>query len=98
VVQPFGKAMVAAGLNASSNQSELDAALVKLQTDKTDSNSDGVTDYDSLATNIDPNPPLAPIQYGCGGQIASHHPYGWQASLLGLITFAVFFGRRPKRL
>ncbi|HEY5956105.1 MAG TPA: hypothetical protein VIV60_06115 [Polyangiaceae bacterium] len=96
IVQPFGKAMVAAGLSASSSEAQLGAALDKLAADNTDSDADGVPDVDALKAGLDPNPSGDPIQYGCG-QIAPHGRVGFNASALAFFASIFFLWRSSRR-
>jgi hypothetical protein len=89
VVQPFGKSMLAAGLTMSGGGT-LTSALDKLEQDGTDSDGDGVGDIDELKVGTSPNPDKTPIEYGCGGQISAHSPWGvspaFAAALMSLIV------------
>src|SRR5512145_1079940 len=98
VVQPFGKAMLAAGLTRA-GASTLTFALDKLTQDKTDSNGDGTSDIDELKAGDNPNPDKTPPEYGCGAQIANRHPTGWSATVAGLLMFVGLTShrRRPGR-
>jgi len=99
VVQPFGIAMKAAGLNFGTDQAGMTAALNTLAANKTDSNGDGISDVDSLKSTIDPNPGGASPQYGCGGgQVASQRPVGWQATILALLTLVLFSVRKSRKI
>lgn len=95
MVQPFGLAMVAAGLTISGG-STLTSALDKLQQNGTDSNGNGVPDIAELIAGTNPNPDKTPIEYGCGGQIASRSPRGWGPSLAGILTFLFVLTRRSR--
>ena len=91
VVQPFGKSMLAAGLTISGGNT-LTSALDKLEQDGTDSDGDGVGDIAELTADkpTNPNPDKTPIEYGCGGQISAHAPWGaspaFAAALMSLIV------------
>lgn len=93
VVQPFGKAMLAAGLTRSGG-STLTRALDKLAQDKTDSNGDGTSDIDELKVGANPNPDKTPPEYGCGAQIANQRPTGWSATVAALLMFVGLMSRR----
>lgn len=77
VTTPFGKSMMARGLEAQ-NLSSLDTALDALAAEHTDSDHDGVGDIDELKAGSDPNVggggSVTPPSYGCfdaSGQPAS---------------------------
>lgn len=95
VVQPFGKAMLAAGLTRSGG-STLTSALDKLAQDGTDSDGDGVGDIDELIAGTSPNPDKTPVEYGCGGQIAAHEPWGFTPTIAGALTFLFVLSRRTR--
>jgi len=92
VVQPFGEAMLAAGLTVSGGSS-LTNALDTLAKNKTDSNGNGIPDIDELKAGTNPNPDKTPLQYGCGAKIAPGSPLGWQVPIFAL-TAIVLFRRR----
>jgi hypothetical protein len=93
VVTPLGQAMLAAGLTMSGG-STLTNALDKLAADGTDSDGDGVSDIDELTAGTNANPDKTPIEYGCGGQIATHAPWGWGPSVAGALVFIFVLTRR----
>lgn len=96
VTQPFGLAMLDAGLTSSGNES-LTSALDKLDADKTDSNGDGVPDIQGLKQHIMPVPSKEPIEYGCGGNtIAKASPVRSPASMMVLIAFVLLGGLRAR--
>ncbi|MGC4064616.1 MAG: hypothetical protein QM784_08225 [Polyangiaceae bacterium] len=99
VVQPFGKAMLAAGLSGASSDQEVAAALDQLERDGTDSNGDGVSDIDSLKMEpaLDPNPGGEPIKYGCGGQITRREPRGLAAWVIAVGVVVAVMGRNWAR-
>lgn len=77
VTNPFGQAMMAAGLGAA-NTAAIKPAADKLVADKTDSDGDGVGDIDELKAGTDPNvggtkPGTTGPTFGCGGTAA---PFG----------------------
>jgi hypothetical protein len=73
VIQPFGKAMRAAGLTLE-NPPALQAALTMLDTDKNDSDCNGIPDIEQIKAGRDPNTGayidgsgrIAPAEPGCG--------------------------------
>jgi len=84
VVQPFGKAMKAAGLTLE-NPPALQTALTTLDAAMTDSDCDGVPDIEQLKAGRDPNTGAyidgsgrtAPADPGCAGATPSETPvYG----------------------
>jgi hypothetical protein len=95
VVQPFGKAMLAAGLSGASDDQGVAAALDQLESDGTDSNGDGISDIESLKMEppLDPNPGGEPIKYGCGGQITRKEPRGLAAWIIALGFGVAAMGR-----
>jgi hypothetical protein len=97
VSQPFGQAMLAAGLTSAGGDS-LNAALDKLAADGTDSNGDGIADIEGLKGGTAPTANKPPVEYGCGGgQIAPRGPMGWPASSLSLMTFVLLSYRALRR-
>lgn len=97
VSQPFGQAMLAAGLTASGGDS-LTGALDKLAADKTDSDGNGISDIDEIKQGLDPNPDKPPIQYGCGGgRISPPVRLGWSATAAGTLTFLFLSYRSTRR-
>lgn len=97
VVQPFGKAMVAAGLSGGSSAGQVGTALDALASNRSDSDGDGATDVDELKAGTDPNPGGAPVEYGCGGgHIAPRANTGWLASVFAVATFLVLASRRKR--
>lgn len=92
VVQPFGDAMLAAGLTVSGGSS-LTNALDKLAQENSDSDGDGIPDIDELKTGTNPNPDKTALKYGCGAKIAPGTPMGWQVPIIALIA-TVLFRRR----
>lgn len=97
VVQPFGLAMLAAGLTAAGN-STLKNALDKLDSDKTDSNDDGIADIQGLREGIEPLPSKPAIEYGCGSNsIAPSRHLAWSASLAALATLALLSRRTGRQ-
>jgi len=89
VVQPFGEAMLAAGLTVSGG-STLTNALDTLKRNKTDSNGNGISDIDELVAGNNPNPDKPPIKYGCGAKIAPGSPVGWHVPILALVAMVLF--------
>ena len=89
VVQPFGEAMLAAGLTVSGG-STLTNALDTLARNKTDSNGNGIPDIDELKAGNNPNPDKTPVQYGCGAKIAPGNPVGWQVPIFALVAMVLF--------
>lgn len=87
VSQPFGQAMLAAGLNVTGGSS-LTKALDQLDAEETDSNGDNIPDIDSLRGGVEPSAGKPPVEYGCTmGSSASRHSvrhvaYGAFASML----------------
>lgn len=87
VSQPFGQAMLAAGLNVTGG-STLTEALDQLDAEKTDSNGDNIPDIDGLRAGQEPTAGKPPVEYGCvmRGGASSHRmgyvPYGVLASML----------------
>lgn len=85
VTQPFGQAMMTAGLRGGEDVDGLLAALDRVEADGVDSDDDGVPDLEALAANLDPNTgeglcgELTPV-YGCLSHTSSA-PLGWLAML-----------------
>ena len=98
VSQPFGLAMLAAGLN-SSGGSSLTTALDKLEAANTDSNGDGLGDVAALRMGTEPTAAKPPIEYGCGGGriAAPRGQLGWPASVLSVMTFLFLSSRALRR-
>lgn len=97
VTQPFGQAMLAAGLTSSGGPS-LTRALDTLEADETDSNQDGVSDIAGLREGIEPTAAKPPIEYGCGGaHIAPSGNSGWLAIMLAFGTFGALSWRSARR-
>jgi hypothetical protein len=96
VVQPFGDAMLAAGLTISGG-STLTNALDKLAQDNTDSDGDGVPDIDELKAGTNPNPDKTPLKYGCGAKIAPGTPVGWQVPIIAFVSMVLFRRRSTLR-
>lgn len=87
VTTPFGASMLAAGLEASDEDS-LIAALATLQSDGTDSDGDGVGDIDELLDGTDPNGAGDSVEapsYGCVGSTRPGSPLRG-AALLALLA------------
>jgi organic radical activating enzyme len=94
---PWGMAMRARGL-VEFNETSLAAALAAMQSDRVDSDGDGVIDVDAVRTGKDPNPPgLCDEQdetiprYGCVGRVsrAPARSGAWSWALLVGALFAV---------
>jgi hypothetical protein len=85
--------MLAAGLTISGGSS-LTSALDKLEQDGTDSDGDGVGDIDELKAGTSPNPDKTPIEYGCGGQISAHSPWGVSPALTVALVSLIVLTRR----
>lgn len=87
VSQPFGQAMLAAGLNVTGG-STLTEALDQMDAEDTDSNGDNVPDIDSLRAGREPTAGKPPVEYGCVMRTGSsshwmgHVTYGALASIL----------------
>jgi hypothetical protein len=90
VTTAFGTAMRERGLVAGDSAS-LEAALTKMETDKVDSDRDGVIDTEQLKAGKNPNPgavegardinPVNP-EYGCVGKVSTgpiRSPWCWMA-------------------
>jgi hypothetical protein len=95
VTTPFGQAMRDRGLVAY-DETSLQTALTRMETDKVDSNGDGVPDVDELRAGKDPNlTGSAPeLQYGCGVTAGRGHP--WTAAPLGLAALVRSLLRRRR--
>lgn len=100
VTQPFGGAMMDAGLVGGGDTEALVAAFATLAGDGTDSDGDGTADADELATGDDPNggeplcggPPVVTPRYGCFA------PEGGSALVLfGAVGLAASIRRRLAR-
>ena len=61
---PFGRAMKAAGATPN-NPESLTQAVKKIETDKTDSDGDGMPDTDELKAGANPNGNSDIVHYGC---------------------------------
>jgi hypothetical protein len=95
MAKPFGIAMQQRGLMAG-DLGSLDRALDQMQTDKVDSNGNGVTDIQDLRNGVDPNDPgnlslTGPTpQYGCRVAVpgrAPEHSWGlWWWFGLGILV------------
>jgi len=98
VSQPFGQAMLAAGLTPLGGES-LTAALDKLEADQTDSDGDGTPDIVGLRRGVQPVPDKPPVEYGCGvARIAApRSQFGWIASSLSLLTFGLLASRSSRK-
>lgn len=97
ITQPFGLAMLDAGLTSLGNAS-LTSALDKLEADKTDSNADGVPDIEGLRQHILPLASKDPIEYGCGGNtIARGGNVRSSTSMLVLVGLVLLGGSRVRR-
>ncbi len=98
VSQPFGQAMLTAGLTSSGGKS-LTTALDKMEAANTDSNGDGVGDVTELRQGVEPLGSKPPIEYGCGGGriAAPRGRLGWPASALSILTFGFLSSRALRR-
>ncbi|MEI7892479.1 MAG: hypothetical protein WCI05_05280 [Myxococcales bacterium] len=67
VTTPFGRSMIDRGLVAN-DEASLKHALDRMQSERVDSNGDGLADIDALRAGKDPNAGQEPPQYGiqCG--------------------------------
>ncbi len=99
VVTKFGQSMVAAGLNP--NIATLDPALDTLNTNKTDSDGDGIPDIQALQEGLDPStgysqPNAPPERYGCGARISTGplRQRGELSIALATLSFALLVHRR----
>ena len=100
VTQPFGQAMLAAGLTTAGGTT-LTAALDKLTADGTDSNGDGISDIQSLKQGLDPNSVTSkpPVEYDCGGaRIASRGQLGFPAAIATLFSVLLLSWRKSRRV
>jgi len=93
VNQPFGEAMMARGLTGASDTDALAEAYSQLVDDAVDSDADGTSDAEALASGLEPNTgaPLCDVvtpTFGC----LSHSPGAPGAALVGLLAV---FRRRP---
>lgn len=100
VVQPFGEAMMAAGLTGGSNYDALHTALDQLAADGTDSSGSGTSDIDALTAGLDPNTGnsfcgIDPPTYGCATTGGARALWPTIAGLLGAVG-AVWRGRRGR--
>lgn len=89
VSQPFGKAMMAAGLRFFAPQT-INPALAELEAQHTDSDGDGQGDVLELSAGRDPNGDLdlcgLTPRFGCGAQIAPHAPDSGLGLLAAILT------------
>jgi hypothetical protein len=92
VAQPFGKAMMAAGLRFFAPQT-IDPALAELEAQRTDSDGDGQPDVLELSAGRDPNGDLdlcgLTPRFGCGAQIAPSPPDSGLGLLVAILTGVV---------
>jgi hypothetical protein len=91
VVKPFGRAMMAAGLNPV--DSTMAPALATLEKNQTDSDHDGTNDVLELSAGKDPNGSsdlcgLTP-RYGCGARVATARPPDHSSALAALFAASV---------
>ena len=91
VTTPFGKAMIAAG--AIKNEESITQAVKKIETDKTDSDGDGMPDTDELKAGTNPNGNSDIVHYGC----ESVPGLGWLALVMGLVRKSFSIVARPLR-
>lgn len=84
VTQPFGEAMMAAGLMGNGDTESLVSAFAAIAADADDSDGDGTPDADELAAGEDPNGAAAL----CGGDVVTPR-YGCFAGEGGS-AFAIF--------
>jgi hypothetical protein len=96
VSQPFGQAMLAAGLTSAGGNS-LTTALDKLEADGTDSNGDGTPDIAGLRQGAMPTGSKPPVEYGCGARIASSDPKGWQATVASALMLGFLLTRALRK-
>ena len=96
---PFGVSMAAHGM--SGDRSSLYPALDALDTDKVDSDGDGVPDIDELKVDTDPNTPAdvtlstePPTSYGCGIAPGAGQP-GRALALFAAAALVLRLRRRP---
>ena len=95
VTTPFGAAMLDAGLQAS-NEDSLIEALATLESEGTDSDGDGVGDIDELLDGTDPNSDGDAIQgptYGCVGSTRPGNPLAG-AAILAMLAGVLLRRRR----
>ena len=89
VAQPFGRAMMAAGLRFFAPQT-IDPALTELEAQHTDSDGDGQGDVLELSAGRDPNGDLdlcgLTPRFGCGAQIAPQPPDSGLGLLAAILT------------
>ena len=95
VTTPFGQAMMARGLSAG-DETSLRAALGSMETDKVDSNKNGILDVDELRAGRNPNvdPALPQLGYGCAfikGAACRGGAYAW------LVLLVVVWAVRRRR-
>jgi hypothetical protein len=96
VSQPFGQAMLGAGLTIAGGNS-LTTALDKLEADGTDSNGDGIPDITGLRQGVMPTGSKPPVEYGCGARIATSEPKGWQATVASALVLGFLLTRALRR-
>ena len=103
VIQPFGKAMMAAGLRFFAPDT-VQPALTKLETNHTDSDGDGDDDVLELSSGRDPNGDLdlcgGSPRFGCGARVAPRAPdrgLGLLAALLIGVLLGVAAHRSSAR-
>jgi|CXWL01.1.fsa_nt_gi hypothetical protein len=91
VNKPFGRAMMAAGATAIDART-VPTALQALEKAKTDSDGDGVSDFQELKEGKDPNPEFAiapSLQYGCS-------TLGWPSAFAFCLLAMLLFTRRVR--
>jgi len=103
-VKPFAIMAVvpASGGGLAGDESKLKTALAAIQTNQTDTDGDGASDYTELSEGNDPNVPgdvrLCGPAYGCGAHIARSPAKNGGAWILAACAAAlVTFGFRRRR-
>lgn len=104
VTTPFGQALRLRGL-AADDETSLRNAFESLRVEGTDSDYDGISDFDEIAMGSDPNlaagqSPAPLVRYGCSVSSHAHASSSWvtMLAMIALTAGGIAVRRRRSRL